>query len=288
MAARRSDNYRLTTAARPVRTRLPGLTLRVEQGSGGPERGETLVTAQQKPAAPEHFLSDQGVSAVSFVASTPPSSTETNTPAAVAMPWAENTDPMQYRRQLLPNTHRWRPVPDPGPARVRSTWPRSSPLLGPISGDGAPGWEKSRKVADLEGSISATFRDFPPRGGPDHRRLGMPMDPLVDTQLRPNLGNATRTIRPKRAVVADWEELREAGRQLKIHPMAHLPEYLSVRGGGHHPRSGRALGNGTRPRPTGSWLNWSRPPASTKWSRSVNATQEIALNEAVEAAGSRR
>jgi len=27
-------------------------------------------------------------------------------------------------------------------------------------------------------------------------------------------------------VVADWEELREAGRQLKIHPMAHLPEYV--------------------------------------------------------------
>ena len=41
---------------------------------------------------------------------------------------------------------------------------------------------------------------------------------LADTQLRANLGHATRTIRAKRAAVVaelpDWEELREAGRQL--------------------------------------------------------------------------
>ena len=54
---------------------------------------------------------------------------------------------------------------------------------------------------------------------------------LTDTQLRRNLGKATRTIRGKRAAVvaelSDWEELREAGRQLKVHTMAHLPDYLT-------------------------------------------------------------
>ena len=54
---------------------------------------------------------------------------------------------------------------------------------------------------------------------------------LADTQLRRNLGKATRTIRSKRAQVVaelpDWEELREAGRQLKVHTMAHLPDYLA-------------------------------------------------------------
>ena len=41
---------------------------------------------------------------------------------------------------------------------------------------------------------------------------------VADTQLRRNIGNATQTIRAKRAgVVAevpDWEDLREAGRSI--------------------------------------------------------------------------
>lgn len=53
---------------------------------------------------------------------------------------------------------------------------------------------------------------------------------LADSQLRANLGNATHTIRTKRAqVVAEvpgWEALREAGRQLKQHVMANLETYL--------------------------------------------------------------
>ncbi|HVB45616.1 MAG TPA: LutB/LldF family L-lactate oxidation iron-sulfur protein [Streptosporangiaceae bacterium] len=53
---------------------------------------------------------------------------------------------------------------------------------------------------------------------------------LDDAQLRRNLGKATATIRGKRArVVAelpDWEELREAGRAIKAHTMAHLDQYL--------------------------------------------------------------
>ncbi len=53
---------------------------------------------------------------------------------------------------------------------------------------------------------------------------------LADTQLRRNLGKATRTIRNKRAVAVaempDWEELREAGRALKERTMRHLDTYL--------------------------------------------------------------
>src|SRR5918993_5656751 len=68
---------------------------------------------------------------------------------------------------------------------------------------------------------------------------------LADTQLQRNLGQATTTIRAKRAQVVaelpDWEQLREAGRQLKVHTMAHLPDYLAplesavtARGGAVH------------------------------------------------------
>jgi len=53
---------------------------------------------------------------------------------------------------------------------------------------------------------------------------------LADTQLRHNLGHATRTIRARRAEavaeLADWEELREAGRALKERIVRHLDEYL--------------------------------------------------------------
>jgi L-lactate dehydrogenase complex protein LldF len=53
---------------------------------------------------------------------------------------------------------------------------------------------------------------------------------LADTQLRRNLGHATHTIRAKRAGVvaelADWEQLREAGRAIKERTLRHLDEYL--------------------------------------------------------------
>jgi L-lactate dehydrogenase complex protein LldF len=113
---------------------------------------------------------------------------------------------------------------------------------------------------------------------------------LADTQLRQNLGNATRTIRVKRAhVVAevpDWEELREAGRQLKVHTMAHLPEYLNQL---EHAVTAR-----------GGVVHWARDAAEANaivvglvQSKGVDevvkvksmATQEIGLNEALEAAG---
>ncbi len=54
---------------------------------------------------------------------------------------------------------------------------------------------------------------------------------LADTQLRANIGHATRTIRDKRArVVAevpDWEQLRLAGQQVKAATMARLDEHLA-------------------------------------------------------------
>jgi L-lactate dehydrogenase complex protein LldF len=53
---------------------------------------------------------------------------------------------------------------------------------------------------------------------------------LANAQLRANLRNATDTIRAKRARVVeelpDWEELREAGKEIKEDVLAHLGEYL--------------------------------------------------------------
>ena len=62
-------------------------------------------------------------------------------------------------------------------------------------------------------------------GFPDAAR-----ESLRDTQLRRNLGHATRTIRDKRARVVgelpDWEELREAGRAIKDRVLNGLDGYL--------------------------------------------------------------
>ncbi|RJF41995.1 iron-sulfur cluster-binding protein [Actinomyces sp. 2119] len=53
---------------------------------------------------------------------------------------------------------------------------------------------------------------------------------LQNTQLRSNLGRATRTIRGKRdmraAEMPDWEQLREAASAVKNEVMSHLPDYL--------------------------------------------------------------
>lgn len=55
---------------------------------------------------------------------------------------------------------------------------------------------------------------------------------LANDQLRRNLGNATSTIRAKRARVVgevpDWEALRDAGSALKTDVMARLPELLET------------------------------------------------------------
>ncbi len=55
-------------------------------------------------------------------------------------------------------------------------------------------------------------------------------DALANRQLRANVKRATDVIRGKRALVvgetADWEALRDAGRQIKAHVLRHLDEYL--------------------------------------------------------------
>ena len=53
---------------------------------------------------------------------------------------------------------------------------------------------------------------------------------LADVQLRRNVRHATDVIRGKRALVveeaADWQQLRESGRQIKGHVLRHLDTYL--------------------------------------------------------------
>ncbi|WP_329415884.1 LutB/LldF family L-lactate oxidation iron-sulfur protein [Streptomyces sp. NBC_00704] len=66
--------------------------------------------------------------------------------------------------------------------------------------------------------------------------VGMPAFPkaareaVADTTLRGNLRHATHTIRAKReaavAEVSDWAALREAGKQIKDHTLRHLDRYL--------------------------------------------------------------
>ncbi|MFJ8591821.1 LutB/LldF family L-lactate oxidation iron-sulfur protein [Streptomyces sp. NPDC093598] len=66
--------------------------------------------------------------------------------------------------------------------------------------------------------------------------VGMPAFPeaareaVANTTLRGNLRHATHTIRAKRAKavseVSDWAELREAGKRIKDHTLRHLDRYL--------------------------------------------------------------
>ena len=113
---------------------------------------------------------------------------------------------------------------------------------------------------------------------------------LADTQLRRNLGKATTTIRAKRAQVVaelpDWEQLREAGRQLKVHTMAQLPDYLAqleaavvARGGVVHWARDANEANAIV-------IDLVRDKAVDEVVKVKSmATQEIGLNEALEAAG---
>lgn len=115
-------------------------------------------------------------------------------------------------------------------------------------------------------------------------------DELRNEQLRRNLGRATRTIRTKRLDVTgelpDWEQLRDAGSAIKTDTMNRLPELLeqlerkvTERGGTvHWARDGvEANEIVTRLiRATGS---------SDVIKVKSMATQEIGLNEHLEAAG---
>jgi L-lactate dehydrogenase complex protein LldF len=126
--------------------------------------------------------------------------------------------------------------------------------------------------------------------------LGMPPFPeaareaLANTQQRRNLAHATATIRAKRAnvvgEVARWEELRVAGADAKDEALHHLPHYLEQ------------LETNLTAR--GATVHWARDAEeanrivvglvrATGSDEVVKvksmATQEIELNEALEAAG---
>jgi L-lactate dehydrogenase complex protein LldF len=115
-------------------------------------------------------------------------------------------------------------------------------------------------------------------------------DALRDTQLRVNLTNATHTIRAKRAAAVaelpDWERLREAGQAIKERTLRHLDGYLEE------------LEHAVQQR--GGTVHWARDAAEANSivvdlasahgaSEVVKvkslATDEIGLNEALQAAG---
>lgn len=126
--------------------------------------------------------------------------------------------------------------------------------------------------------------------------LGMPAFPAAardavrDATLRANLRHATHTIRDKRAKAVaeldDWERLRAAGRQIKDHTLRHLGEHLlrleeavTAAGGTVHWAADADEANRIVTdlvRATGE-----REVVKVK----SMATQEIGLNEALEAAG---
>jgi len=113
---------------------------------------------------------------------------------------------------------------------------------------------------------------------------------LADTQLRRNLGQATATIRAKRASVVgelpDWVELRTAGAAIKDEVLANLDGYLleleeqvTVRGGTVHWARDAAEAN----RIVTRLVRDTRATSVVKV-KSM-ATQEIGLNEALAEAG---
>ncbi len=129
--------------------------------------------------------------------------------------------------------------------------------------------------------------------------VGMPAFPAAareavrDTTLRGNLRHATHTIRAKRArAVAeldDWERLRQAGKRIKDRTLRHLDRYLeqleesvTAAGGTVHWAADADEAN----RIVAELVKATGETEVVKV-KSM-ATQEIALNEALEARGSTR
>ncbi|QRN79888.1 MAG: lactate utilization protein, partial [Nocardiopsis sp. BM-2018] len=132
--------------------------------------------------------------------------------------------------------------------------------------------------------MSATFLGLPPF--PEAARAA-----VGDSRTRQNLHKATRTIRGKRDAVVgelgeDWQRLRSEGERVKTHTLRHLDHYLeqleeSVQraGGTVHWAADAAEANAIVTRlvhETGE-----REVVKVK----SMATQEIELNNALEAAG---
>ncbi|MEV6245986.1 LutB/LldF family L-lactate oxidation iron-sulfur protein [Streptomyces sp. NPDC051742] len=131
--------------------------------------------------------------------------------------------------------------------------------------------------------------------------LGMPAFPeaaheaVRNDTLRANLRHATHTIRDKRAVAVaeldDWAELREAGKQIKDHTLSRLDHYLvqleesvTAAGGTVHWAADAAEANrivADLVKAAGGSDTGKREVVKVK----SMATQEIGLNEALEAEG---
>jgi len=140
---------------------------------------------------------------------------------------------------------------------------------------GVPGPPADRAVGHLTGELSF----------PDAAR-----EALADSRLRRNLGHATATIRAKRAAVVaevpDWEALRDAASAIKADTMARLPQLLEqleaavvARGGTVHWARDAAEAN------TIVTALVKATGADEVVKVKSMATQEIGLNEALEAAG---
>ena len=138
-----------------------------------------------------------------------------------------------------------------------------------------PGPPADRAVGHLTGD----------RSFPDAAR-----EALADSRLRRNLGHATATIRAKRAAVVaevpDWEALRDAASAIKADTMARLPQLLEqleaavvARGGTVHWARDAAEAN------TIVTALVKATGADEVVKVKSMATQEIGLNEALEAAG---
>ena len=127
--------------------------------------------------------------------------------------------------QLLPDAHRRWAVAGSGPAPGPCTWPRSWPR---------PGTPSRSELRRDEQPVLLGMPALPPHVPARGRAISAATS---RSRMRPDAPCRTRscgrisatrpaTIRAKRAEVvgevADWEELREAGRQLKVHTMAHL------------------------------------------------------------------
>jgi L-lactate dehydrogenase complex protein LldF len=113
---------------------------------------------------------------------------------------------------------------------------------------------------------------------------------LQDSQLRRNLGNATATIRAKRAAAVaelpDWEQLREAGQAIKAEAMRHLDTHLlrleaevQARGGTVHWARDAAEANQI----VTGLIQATGADSAVKVKSMV--TDEIGLNDALAAAG---
>ncbi len=118
---------------------------------------------------------------------------------------------------------------------------------------------------------------------------------MGDSQLRKNVRHATKVIQAKRARVVDempdWQELREAGKQIRQHTMEHLDFYLEqfernctargrawCTGRGMRRRRGRSLSRLVKR------AGRSGSPTEVIKIKSMT-TEEIQLNKALEAAG---